>query len=185
MSGPGPLEPPDSPTADEPVGLVWPDVELPDHSGVRRRLSEVADGEPLLLHTWRGTFCPKEQTFFRHVLLPLQEESDVAYTRIASLSVEAPEVSYAFRAGLGARWTFLSDVDRAVLRATGLGETTDDVHDPYAPYAWVLRPDLTVTAAWNGYWYWGRPTAQELRTALREAVRAQNRDSWRVPRPSG
>lgn len=45
------LQPVDSPTQGSPVGARWPDVELPDHTGVLRRLSEVAAGDPLLLHT--------------------------------------------------------------------------------------------------------------------------------------
>jgi peroxiredoxin len=176
------MEPEESPAAGQPVGSRWPDVHLLDHTGVRRRLTEVAAGDPLVLHTWRGTFCPKERTFFQQVLLPLQDEADVAYTRIASLSVEPPEISFAFRAGLGARWTFLSDPDRTTLAEVALGESTDEVHRPYAPYAWVLLPDLTVTAAWNGYWYWGRPTGGELRIALRSALRVVHSDTWRVPR---
>ena len=176
------LEPSDSPASGPPVGTRWPDVELPDHSGIVRSLSEVGGGDPLILHTWRGTFCPKEQTFFRSVLLPLQDEADVAYTRLVSLSVEPPAVSFAFRAGLGGRWTFLCDSDRAVLDRTGLRETTDTLHEPYAPYVWVLAPDLTVTAAWNGYWYWGRPTGEELRLALRATLRDSQPDDWRVPR---
>ena len=180
-TGPG-LEPAESPAVGSPIGARWPDVELLDHSGIRRRLSEVSAGDPLVLHTWRGTFCPKEQTFFRQVLLPLQDEADVAYTRIASLSVEPPEISFAFRAGLGARWTFLCDPERTALAEMGLEETTDDVHRPYAPYTWVLLPDLTVTAAWNGYWYWGRPTAEQLRGGLRDAIRILHADTWRVPR---
>lgn len=179
------VEPEESPAAGPPVGLRWPDAELLDHTGVRRRLSEVAAGDPLVLHTWRGTFCPKEQTFFRQVLLPLQDEADVAYTRIASLSVEPPEISFAFRAGLGARWTFLCDPDRTTLSAVALEESTDEDHHPYAPYTWVLLPDLTVTAAWNGYWYWGRPTGGELRIALRDALRVHHSDAWRVPRRGG
>lgn len=179
---PGPLEPLESPDAGAVIGRRWPDVSLPDHTGVVRTLSEVCGRDPVLLHTWRGVFCPKEQTYFRQVLLPLQEETDIAYTRIVSLSTESPEVAYAFRAGLGARWTFLCDVDRTVLEQTGLLETTDTVHHPYAPYAWLLQPDLTVTAAWNGYWYWGRPTGEDLRQAFRAAVRTRHADSWRVPR---
>ena len=178
---PSPLEPTDSPSPDL-VGTAWPDVELLDHTGIRRTLSEVSGGDPVFLHTWRGTFCPKEQTFFRSVLLPLQDECDVAYTRLVSLSTESPEVSYAFRAGLGARWTFLSDPDRTVLAQTGLVETTDTEHEPYAPYAWLLLPDLTITAAWNGYWYWGRPTAEEIRLGFRDALRTVHSDTWRVPR---
>lgn len=179
--GPGALTPRESPDA-HVVGLRWPDIALADHSGVMRTLSEVCGHDPVLLHTWRGTFCPKEQTFFRQVLLPLQDENDVAYTRIVSLSTEPPEVAYAFRAGLGARWTFLCDVDRRVLDRTGLNETTDTIHHPYAPYAYLLMPDLTVTAAWNGYWYWGRPTAEDIRQAFRRAIRQLHDDSWRVPR---
>ncbi len=181
---PTPLEPTDSPD-EHLVGQRWPNIVLPDHTGVQRDLSEVCGGDPILLHTWRGTFCPKEQTFFRHVLLPLQDENDVAYTRIVSLSTEPPAVAYAFRAGLGARWTFLCDVDRAVLDQTGLVETTDTVHHPYAPYAYLLKPDLTIAAAWNGYWYWGRPTTEDIRQAMRRAIRNVQADSWRVPRQAG
>ena len=176
------LEPADSPAVGTPVGARWPDLELLDHSGTRRRLSEVSAGDPLLLHTWRGVFCPKEQTFCRQVLLPLQEEADVAYTRIASLSIEPPAVSYAFRAGLGARWTFLCDPDRDVLRRTGLAETTDTVHDPYVPRVFVLRPDLSVHAEYDGYYAVGRPTIDELVRDLR-AVSAQLRSDWTAPTP--
>jgi len=139
------------------------------------RGGEVAAGDPLVLHTWRGTFCPKEQTFFRQVLLPLQDEADVAYKGIASLSVEPPELSFAFRAGLGARWALLCDPHRTTLSEVALAESTDEVHHPYAPYAWVLLPDLTVTAAWNGYWYGGRPTRRRAadRLAQRPARPAQ------------
>ncbi|MDQ6848833.1 MAG: redoxin domain-containing protein [Actinomycetota bacterium] len=175
------LEPIDSPDQ-HVVGQRWPDIALPDHSGVQRTLTEVCGRDPFLLHTWRGVFCPKEQTFFRRVLLPLQEEVDVAYTRIVSLSTEPPEVASAVRAGLDARWTFLCDVDRTVLTETGLIETTDTVHNPYAPYSYLLMPDLTVAAAWNGYWYWGRPTAEDIRQAFRDAIRALHADTWRVPR---
>jgi peroxiredoxin len=35
-------------------GNRFPDVELPDHSGQRRRLSELGGGNPLLLNFYRG-----------------------------------------------------------------------------------------------------------------------------------
>ena len=40
---------------------------------------------------------------------PLQDEFEVAYAAIVVVSVDPPEVQSAFRAGLGARFTFLSD----------------------------------------------------------------------------
>jgi hypothetical protein len=54
------------------------------------------------------------------------------------------------------------------------------VHHPYAPYTFVLRPDLTVHSAYNGYWYWGRPTLEDLRQDLRAVSRALRPD-WEVP----
>jgi AhpC/TSA family len=49
------------------------DVELPDHNGHTRRLSELAAGDPLVVNFYRGWWCPKEQAFFRR-LVALQDE---------------------------------------------------------------------------------------------------------------
>lgn len=162
-------------------GDRFPDLALPDHAGRRRTLSELAAGDPLVLQTYRGWWCPKEQAFFRR-LVAFQDEVEVAYTALVSLSVDPGEQAAAFRAGLGARWTFLSDAGREHLDALGLRETTDTRHHPYQPAVFVLRPDLTVAAAWNGYWYWGRPGLEDLRAVLREVTRAIRPD-WEPPRP--
>jgi peroxiredoxin len=166
--------------ADRPAaGAVFPDLELPDHTGRPRRLSEVAGGDPLVLLTSRGWWCPKEQRYLRN-LVSLQDELEVAYTRLVVVSVDPPEVQAAFRAGIGARFLFLSDAERFWLDRLALRETTDTVHDPYRPAAFTLFPDLTVHRAYNGYWFWGRPTHEELRRDLREITRAI-RDDWELP----
>lgn len=157
------------------------DLALPDHNGNRRQLSELADGDPLVLHFYRGFWCPKEQAFFRR-LVALQAEAEVAYTRFVSVSVDPPQVSAAFRAGLGARWTFLSDNDRAYLFHLDLLEGTDTVHRPYTPTTFTLAPDLTVHSVYHGYWYWGRPGNDDLRRDLRTLTR-HIRPDWQVPRP--
>ncbi len=156
-----------------------PDLELPDHVGHPRRLSELVGGDPALLHFFRGWWCPKERQFFRR-LLDLQDDAEVAYSRFVSVSVDAPPVQAAFRAGLDARWTFLSDQDRRYVATLGLAETTDDVHHPYLPACFVLTPDLAIHTAYNGYWYWGRPTMDELRHDFRELTRALRPD-WVAP----
>ena len=161
-------------------GAPFPDLVLLDHAGRSRSLSELAAGDPLILTTYRGFWCPKEQAFMRR-LAAFQDEVEVAYTSVVSLSVEAPEVAAAFRAGLGARWTFLCDPEREHLDALGLRETTDTVHDPYQPAVFVLTPDLVVHSAYNGYWYWGRPGPEDLRADLRAVSRAIRPD-WEVPR---
>jgi peroxiredoxin len=160
-------------------GDVFPDLRLADHGGSQRTLAELAAGDPVVLNTYRGWWCPKEQAFFRR-LVDLQDDIEVAYCRMISVSIDPPEVNAAFRAGLGARWTFLSDPDRAVQRQLGLGEATDTVHDPYLPAVFTLFPDLTIHRAFNGYWYLGRPTLEELRQDLRHIARAIRAD-WEAP----
>lgn len=98
-------------------GRRFPDLELPDTAGNRRRLSELVGGDPCLLTFYRGWWCPKEQAFFR-ALSQLQDEAEVAYTRFVSVSADPPEVAAAFRAGLGARWTFPSDAGAASLASS-------------------------------------------------------------------
>lgn len=160
-------------------GDRFPDLELPDHTEAVRSLSELVAGDPTLLTFFRGWWCPKEQAFFRR-LVRLQDEMEVAYGRIISVSVDPPLVQAAFRAGVGARWTFLSDEGRRHLDALGLREGTDTLHHPYRPAAFLLRPDLTVASAFNGYWYWGRPTDEEIRQGMRAITRAIRPD-WDPP----
>lgn len=157
----------------------FPDIALPDHSGILRTLPELAEGDPMVLNFFRGWWCPKEQAFFRR-LARLQDEVEVAYSRMVSVSVDPPGELSAFRAGLGARWTFLSDADRHYLDELGLRETTDTLHRPYAPTVFTLWPDLTIHSVYNGYWYWGRPTDEELRHDLRAITMAARLD-WEVP----
>lgn len=88
---------------------------------------------------------------------------------MVSVSVDPPEVAAAFRGGLGARWTFLSDVERRYVAELDLLETTDTLHRPYVPTAFTLYPDLTM------------PTLEELRRDLRTITKAIRPD-WEVPR---
>jgi peroxiredoxin len=163
------------------AGRRFPDLPLVDHAGNERLLSELVAGDPAVLQFYRGWWCPKEQAFFRR-LLALQDEAEVAYCRFVSVSVDPPAVTAAFRAGLGARWTFLCDPDRTALETLGLRETTDTVNDPYVPAVFTLRPDLEIHNAYDGYWYWGRPGNEELRQDLR-AISAAVRPDWAAPTP--
>jgi peroxiredoxin len=160
-------------------GSRFPDLVLSDHAGYERALSDLVAGDPTVLHCYRGFWCPKEQAYFRR-LVALQDEMEVAYTRIVSLSVDPPIAQAALRAGLGARWTFLSDTHRTALERLGLRETTDTVNDPYAPTVFTLFGDLTIHRRYDGYWYWGRATSEELRRDLRE-ISAAIRPDWEAP----
>lgn len=168
--------PPESPFA---TGQRFPDLVLPDHNGSERRLSDLVAGDPTVLHFYRGWWCPKEQAYLR-LLTSWQSELEVSYSRVVSVSVDACEVQAALRAGLDARWTFLSDAERRWLPQLGLEEATDPTHRPYAPTVVLLLPDLTVEAVYDGYWFWGRPTLEELRQHLRTMSRSIRPD-WAAP----
>ena len=152
-------------------GRPFPDLDLPDHTGRPRLLSEVAGGDPMALVFFRGFWCPKEQRYMR-ALVGVQEEFEVAYARLVAVSVDSPEVQSAFRAGLGARFVFLSDAERRWLGPLGLLETDDTVHRPYRPTVLTLFPNLAVHAVYRGDWFWGRATMEELRRDMRSITRA-------------
>lgn len=85
------------------------------------------------------------------------------------MSVDSPRVLEAFRAGLGARFPFLGDEDRSLTDLLEISESTDSRHGPLpVPFTFALLPDLTVHEIWNGWYFVGRPTPEQLRIAARE-----------------
>jgi peroxiredoxin len=153
-------------------GNAFPDLTLRETTGRELTLSAIAAGQPLVVAFVRGWWCPKEQVRLRN-LVALQEEIQREYGRIAAVTVDEPYVNGAFRAGLGADFPFLSDEERRVADDLDLLELTDELHRPYLPYTFVLDSQLVVRRIWCGFWYWGNPTPDELRLALREITRAE------------
>ena len=153
-------------------GNPFPDLRLPEHTGQELSLSEIAAARPLILAFVRGWWCPKEQIRLRG-LVEMQDEIQREYGRIAVVTVDEPYVNGAFRAGLGAHFPFLSDEDRTVAEELDLLELTDEWHRPYLPLTFVLDSRLRIRGSWCGFWYWGHPTPDELRLALREITRAE------------
>jgi peroxiredoxin len=111
------------------------------------------------------------------LLTQFQQELAIAYSKVVVISVDPVEVNAAFRAGLGATFPFLSDAERTVQRELGILEPTDSRHNPDLPLDFVLYPDLTIYKIYNGYWFWGRVTLDELRQDFR-AISMQIRKNW-------
>ena len=100
----------------------------------------------------------------------MQDEFAVNYCQLAVVSTDPPEVAAAFRAGLGATFTFLSDHERRAITELGIVEHTRPgfEHGLVAvPYSFSLYPDLTIHRIYNGWWFVGRPTNEEIRQDLR------------------
>jgi peroxiredoxin len=150
-------------------GATFPDYELADHAGTRRRLSELQGGNAMVLHLSRGGYDPKEHRFLRH-LVDAHADFKVAYTRVVVISTDDQLNTNEFRDALGAEWPFLSDPERLVQQDLDIKEFTDP-HDPMIPHTFVLEPGLRIFRIYNGYWYWGRPSISELHADLRELFR--------------
>lgn len=162
-------------------GSIFPDYELPDHSGRRRKLSELQGHDPLILVLSRGHFCPKDRRQMRN-LVELYPEMRVAYTKIVTISTDNLLETNEMRDALGAAWPFLSDSGRVVQKDLDIAEYTDPQHNPMVPYTFVLEPGLRIFSAYNGYWYWGRPSNEDLRRDLRELTR-RIRPDWDLSAP--
>jgi peroxiredoxin len=135
----------------------------------------------------RGGFCPKDRRQHEG-LVQLYREIEVGYCRLVTISTDNLLETNEFRAGVGAHWPFLSDTARKIQKDLDIAEYTDPTHNPMVPHTVVLEPGLVVHKVYVGYWFFGRPTVEELRLDLRTVSRKcrldwdladpQLRDSW-------
>ena len=162
-------------------GGTFPDYALPDHTGTVRRLSELQGEDPMVLTLARGHYCPKEHQ--QHLeLAAFQAKLAVAYTQIVTISTDDHHTSQEFRASVGAQWPFLSDPERTVQRDLDIKEYTDPRNDPMIPHTLVLKPGLVIHSIYIGYWFWGRPSVDDLWRDLR-AASSEIRPDWDLSRP--
>jgi peroxiredoxin len=167
--------------ADIVPGATFPDYELTDHTKIRRKLSEMQGIDPMILILSRGSFCPKDHQ--QHLELAANySKIAVAYTRVVTISTDNILEANEFRDEVGAQWTFLSDAGRHVQKDLDIQEYTDPHHDPMIPHTLVLKPGLVIHSIYNGYWFWGRPSFEDLWRDLREATR-EIRQDWDISTP--
>lgn len=168
------------------VGDHFPEFELPNHDNERVKLFDFtqpslidkylgfADGYPLILVFYRGFFCPRDRQQLPQ-LVQFQGELAVNYCKLVTVGVDPPIVQAAFRAGLGAQWPFLSDENREVIKQINILDETEGEYAYRAqPYTFVLRPDLTIYKIYNGWFFVGRPTIEELRHDLRAIMETRS-----------
>src|SRR6266550_3198793 len=159
-------------------GAIFPDYELSDHTAKRRKLSELQGQHPMVLVLSRGGYCPRDRRQAEG-LVQLHRELEVAYCRLVTISTDNITETNEYRSGVGAHWPFLSDTRRIVQKDLDIAEYTDPVHNPMIPHVIVLEPGLVIYKIYNGYWYFGRPTMEDLRQDLR-AVTKKCRPDWDI-----
>ena len=159
-------------------GAKFPDYELPDHMTKRRKLSELQGQHPMVVVLSRGGFCPKDRRQHEG-LIQLHRELEVGYCRLVTISTDNITETNEFRTGVGAHWPFLSDPARKIQKDLDIAEYTDPDHNPMIPHTLVLEPGLVIYKVYMGYWFFGRPTVEELRLDLR-AVLKRCRPDWDI-----
>ncbi len=108
----------------------------------------------------------------------LQPELAVNYCRLVVVWTDNPISTREARQELGATFPFLCDHERKVIAELDIMDTTDANHSRIAiPYTFVLDAERVIFKIYNGWWYVGRPTVEELRMDLR-ALMSRRRDWW-------
>src|SRR5260370_8835757 len=118
----------------------------------------------MILVLSRGGLCPKDRRQAEG-LIQLHREIEVGYCRLVTISTDNITQTNEYRGGVGAHWPFLSDAGRIVQKDLDIAEYTDPVNNPMIPHVIVLEPGLVIYKIYNGYWYFGPPTIQDLRQA--------------------
>ena len=97
-------------------GELAPDIELPDHEGAKRRLSDLVDGKPLILYFYPADFtpgCTKEACDLRD----LHTRILASGLRVVGVSPQSPESHRRFREQHALPFTLLSDEDKVAIKA--------------------------------------------------------------------
>lgn len=157
-------------------GATFPDFKLTEHTGKRRKLSDVQGNDPMIVLLARGMYCPKDQ-WQQKRLVDFYPELRVGYVKIVTISTDDLMLTNEFRTGLNAEWPFFSDPERVIQQDLDIKEYTDSRHNPMTPHTLVLEPGLLIHKIYNGYWFFGRPTIEDLRQDLRDIL-TRIRPDW-------
>jgi peroxiredoxin Q/BCP len=97
-------------------GELAPDFELPDHERIKRRLSDLVGGKPLILYFYPADFtpgCTKEACDLRD----LHTRILASGLRVVGVSPQSPESHRRFREQHALPFTLLSDEDKVAIKA--------------------------------------------------------------------
>jgi peroxiredoxin len=151
-------------------GTTIPDFELPDEAGDLHRLSDLQGDNVLVLHLSRGEHCPRERQHHLE-LLRFHELCSVAFTELVSLLPNDLHDTFKLKISTGARWTFLSDSELVVQKHFDINEYTDAHHaNAMVPHTLILSPGLVIEKVYVGYWFWGRPSNDQLWADIGEVL---------------
>jgi len=156
-------------------GQIVPDFELPDEHGELHRLSDLQGTDPMVLMLGRGEHCPRERQHQRE-MVRFHGWAAVAFTQLVTVLPNSLHDVSRLRLSTGAYWPFLADADLHVQETLGIREYTDPHHPATVPHTLLLAPGLEIDQVYVGYWFWGRPSPEDLWADLRDLMRRTKAD---------
>jgi peroxiredoxin len=158
-------------------GAMFPDFELPDDTGTMHRLSEIQGDNAMVVLLARGEHCPRERQHHTE-MLRFHKLAPVAFTELVSIFPNDQHDTNKMKIATGAFWTFLSDENLEVHEAFDIQEYTDEHHaQATVPHTVVLKPgSLEIDKVYVGYWFWGRPSPEQLWADLQDVFRRTKAD---------
>src|SRR5260221_11024193 len=109
-------------------GAVFPDYQLPDHTGTARRLSELQGGDPLILTLALGHYCTKEHQ--QHLeLAAFYPKIAEAYTQDTTIATDNHNTLQEILSSVGAHSAFLSGPGRVGQTDLDFRDHTEPAHD--------------------------------------------------------
>ena len=151
-------------------GMTVPDFELQDENGDSHRLSELQGTDTMILMLGRGEHCPRERQHQRE-MQRLAQWCPVAFTQMVTVLPNGLHDVFKLKISTGAEWTYLADEDLGVQKHFEIDEYTDPHHDATVPHTLVLAPGLVIDKVYVGYWFWGRPSPEQLWADLQDLHR--------------
>lgn len=162
-------------------GNKFPNFELPDQTGEVLKLTQRMRGWPSILVFYRGVWWPKCRLQLENYVRDLQPELPVNYCKLYVVTVDDAETTRNFQNDLGAAFPFLIDADRTLITKLDIVDNTDAKHPRIPiPYTFVLDRNREIYKIYNGWWFVGRPTVEELRMDLRALM--SRRDDYAYDR---
>ena len=120
----------------------------------------------MILVLSRGGYCPEGSAPRAEGLVQLHHEMEVGYSRLVTISTDNMLATNEYRTGVGARGPFCQIRDARVQQDLDIAEYTDPEHNPMIPHVVVLELGLVIFKIYDGYWFFGRPTIEELQARL-------------------
>ena len=142
--------------------MTFPDFTCPTRTGRAPAVDSAGrrrDGRP----PEPRRALPTERMHHRE-LLRFHEWCAVAFTAARHASCRTRSTtSYKMKIATGARWTFLADEELEVNSPLRDRRVHRHHHD-YAvvPHTVILSPGLVIEKVYVGYWFWGRPSPEQL-----------------------